>query len=79
MVRYTHPKQGRILRKPPPVADAQVEDVVLGEKVELRRVGSVGRAARAVYVQARPAAAAVIINSAPAWVQTVPHPHPLRV
>ncbi|KAJ7809271.1 hypothetical protein B0H14DRAFT_2608167 [Mycena olivaceomarginata] len=44
----THPKQNRILRKPPPVTDADAEDVVLGEKVELRRVGSVGRAARTV-------------------------------
>jgi hypothetical protein len=75
----THPKQSRIPRKPPSVADTQVEDVALGEKVELRWAGSVGRAAHAVYVQARLAAAPVIINGAPAWVQTVPHPHPLHV
>ncbi|KAF8199998.1 hypothetical protein K438DRAFT_1823006 [Mycena galopus ATCC 62051] len=42
------------------------------EKVELRRVGSVGRAARAVYVQAR-------AHGAGAWVKAEPHAHPLRV
>ncbi|KAF7346482.1 hypothetical protein MSAN_01876300 [Mycena sanguinolenta] len=71
----------RIPRKPPPSAfsedghEGAVEvEMVRGEKVELRRVGSVGRAARAVYVKARPAAA-----SAASWVKTAPHAHPLRV
>ncbi|KAJ7779310.1 hypothetical protein B0H14DRAFT_3507829 [Mycena olivaceomarginata] len=39
------PKTNRILRKQPPVTDADAEDVVLGGKVELRRVGRRRRAA----------------------------------
>ncbi|KAJ6589533.1 hypothetical protein B0H19DRAFT_1303872 [Mycena capillaripes] len=72
----------RIPRKAPPLfededlaADGEVDgDVEVGEeKVELRRVGSIGRAARAVYVQARPSLSGTRTTTGE------PHPHPLRV
>ncbi|KAJ7659086.1 hypothetical protein DFH06DRAFT_1406107 [Mycena polygramma] len=66
-------------------AEAEEWEAQKVEKVELRRVGSVGRAARAVYVQARPAGAAsrssISLNGGGAGRgrEGEPHPHPLRV